>query len=215
MAYKKHEHYSLVIRISIKHVPLLQLLQWSYLYWGQVLRHWQRGAAGMAREERLGLSCAGCSSFQLFPKDPLQGTGEPSSQDGVSSGKMYLKKGRRHWREEEEAKVRNIRGNAKIRKGRGGGPPCRRSRYPLQPIGGPHAGAVERCERKGVLTTAHPAAPSFVPLIASLKRLSVTCGDRRSGRRGAGSEGVKTNPGWGEEMCWFSACLFVSCYLNQ
>lgn len=88
--------------------------------------------------------------------------------------------------------------------------------------GGPHAGAVERCERKGgaernhcVLTTAHPTAPSFVPLIALLKRLSMTCGDSRSGRRGAGSEGVKLNPGWGEEMCWFSTCLFVSCYLNQ
>lgn len=124
MAYKKHEHYSLVIRFSVKHVPLLQLLQWSYLYWGQVLRRWQRGAAGIACEERLGLSWAGYSCFQLFPMDPPQGTGEPSSQDGVSSGKTYLRKGRRHGRKEEGEKVRNSRGNAKIREGRGGGPPC-------------------------------------------------------------------------------------------
>jgi len=53
---------------------------------------------------------------------------------------------------------------------------------------GPHSGAVERCKRKyGVernrylLTIAHPSNPSSVPLIASLNRLGVTCGDSKGG----------------------------------
>lgn len=78
----------------------------------------------------------GHSLFQQATTDPLQGRAEPLSQVGGISGKTYLRKGRRHWRDrkEDEEKVRNSRRNTKVREERGGGTPCLQSRYPLQPM---------------------------------------------------------------------------------
>lgn len=47
-----------------------------------------------AMQERPELPCARHRQLQSSPKDPLQGTAELSTQDGGTSGKVYLEKGK-------------------------------------------------------------------------------------------------------------------------
>lgn len=97
--------------------------------WAQVLRCWQQELQGWA------LSCR----FLPVPTNPLQDTSEPYSQDDAFLGKTLKKwqkmQGGGRWREQK--RVRNSRGNTKVREEN---VPTTGAEIRLQPIEDPTGG---------------------------------------------------------------------------
>ena len=105
----------------------------------QVLAAGHRRGGLCAREERPGLPCARHSRFQPAPMDPPQGTAEPLSQDGGVSGKVCVRKGRKHCaaieREVRKKCARNSPADSKVsEEGGGGGAPGVGAEIPLQTL---------------------------------------------------------------------------------